>query len=168
MYTENERLVCLKLRNYTRIWNAYSQNRRFGQWNYETTIRFRTYIVKMEGWSDQTTKLQQNLEHINWKSKVSESQTMKLQQDLECIYSKLKVAPAKLRNYTRIWNAYSQNWRLGKWNYETTPGFGTYIVKIEGCSSQTTKLQVILERVYWKSKGLEAQTTKLRQDLEGT
>ena len=56
-----------------------------------------------------TTKLQENLEHINWKSKAGESQTTKLQQDLEGIYSKLKVAPAKLRNYTRIWNAYSQN-----------------------------------------------------------
>ena len=64
MSTENERVVRLKLRNYARIWNVYGGFGWLLQPNYETTPGFETYKVKMEGWSGQTTKLHQDLEHI--------------------------------------------------------------------------------------------------------
>ena len=149
MYTENERVVCLKLRNYARIWNAYSEIGWLLQPNYETTADFRTYALKILGWFSSNYETTLGFETHIVKLEGCSSQTTKLRQILECLSWKSKV-------------------RLG-WassNYETTPGFETYIVKMEGWSGQTTKLQGNLEHVYWKWKGGLPETTKLRQDLK--
>ena len=157
MYTENERLVCLKLRNYTRIWNAYSEIGWLIQPNYETTREFRTCILKMKGWWGSNYETTPGFgTHIVDLDGCS-SQTTKLRQDLKRIKWKWKVGLSKLRNYTRIWNTYTQiEWLLQpnyettagfrmsvlkilRWsssNYETTPGFETYIVKMEGWSGK--------------------------------